>query len=114
MLLASKRTNLVQEGILDGGFCHGSSGVAHIFNRFYLETGREEFNEARGYWLKKTLEFSKEGDGIGGFKMYLGLEDKYVGESNLLEGATGIAMVLLGFLENTQENMAWDACFLMN
>jgi len=114
MLETVKRKNPAKEGVVDAGFCHGSAGIAHIFNRFYLETGRKEFDDARWFWVKKTLEFGEQPNGIGGFKMYVGLEDKYVSESNFLEGATGIAIVLLGFLSEEKENIAWDACFLMN
>ena len=114
VLFAAKRKDLEAESVFDAGFCHGSAGIAHIFNRFYVETGRNEFDEARWFWLKKTLEFGKETSGIGGFKTYLGLENKYVPEAGFLEGATGVAMVLLSFLSKKKENIAWDACFLMN
>ena len=115
MIKAAKRKDCKQEGVRDAGFCHGSAGIAHIFNRFYWETGREEFDEARWYWIHKTLEFGNKPGGIGGYKRFAGEDTpEYVTEANFLEGATGIALVLLGFLAERKENIAWDACFLMN
>ena len=114
MVKATERRDLKLDNVIDAGFCHGSSGIAHIFNRFYMETRREEFNIASIYWVEKTLELGIESGGIGGFKAYSGVENKYILESNFLEGASGIATALLGFLTNEKENIAWDACFLMN
>jgi len=114
MLLASTRRDLSMNGVQDAGFCHGTAGIAHIFNRFYWETNREEFDKAGKYWIEKTLAFGIYTDGIAGFKTYLGIEEKYIIESNFLEGATGIAMVLLSSLAAEKEHIAWDACFLMN
>ncbi|MDJ1470235.1 lanthionine synthetase C family protein [Xanthocytophaga flava] len=60
-LLASKRT-INNSGIImhpnmsvyDTGFCHGTSGVAHIFHRFYQSTGLDEFSKCALYWLDHT------------------------------------------------------------
>lgn len=35
----------------DAGFCHGASGIAHIFNRLYLQTDNTVFGESRNYWI---------------------------------------------------------------
>ena len=44
MLLCSNRIDLKENAVVDAGFCHGTSGIAHIFNRFYLDTKIEKFN----------------------------------------------------------------------
>jgi lantibiotic modifying enzyme len=115
MLLASKRKNSKDGNIVDAGFCHGTAGIAHFFNRFYLETGRNEFKEASQYWLTETMAYGTGPDGIAGFKKYTTEPGKeHIEEPGFLEGAAGIAMVLLGLLNTTKESIAWDACFLMN
>jgi len=54
-------------GVVDACFCHGSSGLAHIFNRLYQASNDEALSEASRYWIERTLRFSKPGDGPAGY-----------------------------------------------
>ena len=68
---STKRRNLKEEGVLDAGLCHGSSGISMIFRRMYIETQQREFADARDYWIEKTLNFSIFNDGLAGYKTYV-------------------------------------------
>lgn len=113
MLHSSKRRDLKENSVLDACFCHGTSGIAHIFNRFYKETGRKEFNEARWYWLHKTLEMATCNNDFADYKMWKG-EKGWKNEYGLLEGISGIGLVLLGFLTHDIKNLNWDECLLLS
>jgi lantibiotic modifying enzyme len=110
---ASFRRDLDGNGLKDAGICHGTAGLAHIFNRFYLETGKPSLKDAANYWLLQTLEIGKTTEGQG-FPAWQGEEKGYVKEFSLLEGTSGIALALLGFIDTHQENIAWDSCLLLS
>lgn len=114
MLHSTKRKQLGLNGIHDATFCHGSSGLAHIYNRFYKETSIKEFDEARWYWLGETLKMDKWVDGSAGYKTWGGNERGYYTEYSLLEGSIGIAMMLLGFLGDDTGCMDWDNSLLLS
>lgn len=41
LMESTKRRNLKEEGVLDAGLCHGSSGISMIFRRMYIELNKE-------------------------------------------------------------------------
>jgi len=94
--------SLLQEDtyISDAGICHGSAGIAMIFNRMYLNTGISEFRLATDYWIKETLKL---------------LDERMMSVSNndnsLLTGLSGIELVLLSYL--TKDSQLWDELFLL-
>jgi lantibiotic biosynthesis protein len=102
--------------IFDAGICHGTSGLAHIFNRFYQATGEDIFKEAAINWFEHTLEMRVHENGIAGFAAFH-LEDdfqtpQWQAEPGLLEGATGIALALLAATTNVQPD--WDRMLLLS
>lgn len=113
MLNSSKRRDLKENKIIDAGICHGTAGIAHIFNRFYKETHIKEFDDARWYWLNETLNMAKFDDGLAGYKSFYGNQG-WRNEFGLLEGIAGIGLVLLGFLTDDLEDLSWDRCLLLS
>lgn len=111
-LRATVRITPKQTGLVDAGLCHGTSGVAHIFNRFYQESGQDEFRLARNYWLEQTLNLATFTDGLAGYKTYQ--QENWVLDSSLLEGVTGISLALRSCLEEDATNLSWDTLFLLN
>jgi len=104
-------------GCTDAPFCHGTTGLAHQYNRFYKLTGNEVFKYASENWLQITQEqFYKPGEGAGGYYFRTHNKEKNVFEMTsqfgLLEGSAGIALVYLSCLYNI--NPDWDAIFLTN
>ncbi len=113
MLHASKRRDLKENSVIDAGLCHGTSGIAHIFNRFYQATKIEEFKEAAIYWFNETLNMAKFEDGLAGYKTWMG--EDYGGwqnSSGLLEGTAGIGLALLAAI--SYEEPKWDRCLLLS
>lgn len=46
LLHSAKRRDLLLNGAVDAGLCHGTAGIAHIFNRMYGYTKLEELKDA--------------------------------------------------------------------
>ncbi len=114
LIFNSKKRDLKLCGIKDACFCHGTSGVAHIFNRFYLETNISEFENASRFWLNETLKKSEWKEGSVQFKNWKNSDIGFQNDLGLLEGTTGVGLVLLGFLLNKKEDLNWDKCFLLS
>ena len=87
--------------VSDASICHGSAGIAMIFNRMYLNTGIPEFHVATNYWIKETLRLLEE-------KREPILNSDY----SLLTGLSGIGLVLLSYISN--DSQSWDELFLLS
>ncbi len=109
---ASIRRDLKENGVMDACFCHGTSGIAHIFNRMWRETGMPECRDAAAYWIGQTLKMAKFEDGLAGYKTWQGAERGFRNEYGLLEGIAGIGLVLLAYLSD--EEPTWDECLLLS
>lgn len=107
-----KNTNL--KYATDASFSQGTSGVAHIFNRLYKETGSKKFNQARYYWLDETLKMSKYKDGLVGYKSWVDEKSGFESNYGLFDGISGIGLVLLGFLTDDVDDLSWDRCLLLS
>jgi lantibiotic biosynthesis protein len=111
---ANNRKDLNINAIRDCGLCHGSAGVAHIFNRFYWETGDKAFKSTADYWTQVTLDMATHNDeGLAGYAAYRAVGDTpWILEYGLLEGIGGIGLALLGSLNN--ESVSWDQCMMIS
>lgn len=114
MINCSKRKDLKINNIKDAGFCHGTSGIAHIFNRFYYTTKSNYFKDAREYWIRETLHILDKYHKVYDYLPF-NPEDNNVKDLNktsgLLEGISGIGLTLIGYLE--PESTDWDNTFLI-
>ncbi|MBN8696468.1 MAG: lanthionine synthetase C family protein [Bacteroidetes bacterium] len=108
---SSERKSMEKNNIIDAGVCHGTSGVALLFYRFYIETGDSLFYETSLFWIEKTKDFEKRGKGVDGFKSYAGHNDWSL-EIGLLEGLIGIALV--GDTILNKKDSKWDRCLLLS
>jgi class I lanthipeptide synthase len=45
-----------QAGVTDAGLCHGSAGLAHLFNRLYQLTAEPALADAARFWIERTLD----------------------------------------------------------
>ncbi len=102
-------------GIRDACFCHGTAGLAHIYNRMYQATGEPTLGRAAVYWLERTLDFYRRARDDGG-SWVRGSRDRaeegpWTG-TGLLEGAAGVALVLLA--ATTPVEPVWDRMFLVS
>lgn len=113
MLHAAKRRDLQKNGVVDAGICHGTAGIAHIFNRFYRDTQLDAFKDATDYWIDQTLKMAKFKDGLAGYKSWQGPKLGWKNEYGLLEGIAGIGLVLHSYLHPEIEP-TWDRCLLLS
>jgi hypothetical protein len=81
--------------VVDASICHGSAGLAHIFNRLYQATGQSVFRSAAEEWLQHLVE--------------TWCPDA---EPGLLTGAAGVGLVLLA--ASTPHEPRWDRLFLLS
>jgi lantibiotic biosynthesis protein len=102
-------------GVRDAGFCHGAAGLAHIYNRMYQATGEPKLGRAAVYWLERTLDFYRLARDDGGSWVQGGKDPAEGGPwtgIGLLEGAAGVALVLLA--ATTSVEPLWDRMFLIS
>jgi lantibiotic biosynthesis protein len=113
LLQTTSRKDPVKESVNDAGICHGTAGIAHIYNRMYHYTGIETFRDSAIYWLHETLNKSVFEDGLAGYKAWH--TEKYGGWTNevgILEGIAGIGLVFLAAISNIEPK--WDECFFLS
>ena len=104
-----------ETGVVDACFYHGSAGLAHVFNRMYQATGEPTLGRAAVYWLERTLDFYRLARGNGGSWVQASKDRAEAGPwtgIGLLEGAAGVALVLLA--ATTSVEPAWDRMFLVS
>ncbi len=79
-------------GVRDAALCHGASGLAHVFGRWFHATGEPAFRDSARAWLARALALPRPL------------------EPCLLEGAVGLALALLAALGH--EEPRWDRMML--
>ena len=104
------RRSLPDTGIQDASFCHGSSGLCHIFYKLYRKTGKRIFKEATKYWLEITLSLLYS---HGNLYYLIEPQTNYWGDNPyLLEGCSGTGIILEELLY--QKDFNWDECFMLS
>ncbi|WP_448620842.1 lanthionine synthetase C family protein [Geodermatophilus sp. URMC 65] len=103
-----------EAGVVDAGFCHGTAGLAHLYNRLYQATGDPRLGRAAVHWLERTLEWCDLARAGGGSWV---APDPDPGQApwagiELTRGVTGIALVLLAAA--TPVEPSWDRMFLLS
>ena len=111
LIHTTTRKALQENLVVDACFCHGTAGIAHIYNRMYQYTGMEPFKNAVLYWLDQTLKMAVSDDGAAGFKVWCG-DNVWQNRYCLLDGIAGIGMVLMAAVSDVEPS--WDRCFLLS
>jgi lantibiotic modifying enzyme len=94
------------------GLCHGTAGIAHLFNRLYQWTAEPELADVARHWVRRTLELRRE-HGIGGYADWpvdVADDRKWKRDAGLLEGAAGVALALLASISAVEPS--WDQVLL--
>ena len=113
LLHSSKRRDLIENMVVDAGLCHGAAGIAHIFNRMFINTKIQEFKDAADYWFKETLKMAKFEDGFAGYKIWRTEEQGgWTNDFSFLEGIAGIGLALISAVSDIEP--AWDECLLLS
>lgn len=88
--------------VTTAGFCNGAAGLAQYCKTLYRETGLEVYQDGYLYWIERTILLLEEDLEKG----------RYAGkEQELLDGALGIAFVLLSYVSNT--DLRWSSALLL-
>lgn len=96
---------------LDAMFCHGTSGISYLFNKFYYLTGDERYLKESNFWLEKTLTFAVHRDAPGGYKKMENPQYSiWVNGYGILDGIAGIGLTFLSFLK---PDLDWDKSMLL-
>ena len=86
---------IADSDVVEVSICHGSAGLAHIFNRLHQSTGSEVLRASAQAWLGPVLDDWRPG-----------------AEPGLLTGAAGIGLVLLAAATDVEPR--WDRLFLLS
>jgi lantibiotic modifying enzyme len=103
-----------ETGVVNACFCHGAAGLAHLYNRMYQATGKEQLRRAAFSWLERTLEIYRLARDSGDRWVQGRWDQKpwtWTG-IDLVEGAAGVALVLLA--ATTSVEPIWDRMFLVS
>jgi lantibiotic biosynthesis protein len=105
-----------RSGVRDAGLCHGSAGLAHLFNRMYQETGEPRLADVSRRWFEQALDFRQPGLGLAGYRAFQveddGVTERWRADPGLLEGVAGIGLALLGGLGDFEP--AWDRILMLS
>jgi lantibiotic biosynthesis protein len=98
-------------GVVDAGLCHGSAGLAHLFNRMYRMTAEPILADAARFWVERTLELCSAAapgrDATLTDAAWPGCDGP-----GLLEGAAGVAVALEAAC--TTAEPIWDQMLLVS
>jgi hypothetical protein len=104
-----------ESGAVDAPICHGTAGLAHIYNRLYQASGDEELRRAAVLWIERTLDMRKDGAGIGGYLTAIRNESgetTFEPDTTFLSGAPGVAMALAAAVSDAEP--VWDRVLLLS
>jgi len=113
MLIKISGRRLKEEtNIIDPYFCHGSSGVAFLFQNLLRKTGKLEFGLAGTYWSEQTASVLGD-DGRLCMDSVLSSREKLgVEEYSVLSGKSGIALSLTSYLKPNLK-IDWSECLFL-
>lgn len=113
LLKNTLRKSFEETSVIDAGFCHGASGIVHIFNKLWKKTNQESFLRSAEFWLEQTLAYSSGKAAEEGYKFLVGnFEERSLKNcTTLLEGSTGVALTYLSYLN--PEFSDWDESMLL-
>jgi len=107
---AAKRKDKAEAGVKDTGLCHGSCGIANIYDFMYKETEDPFFKETAEFWMDQVLKMGTH-QGNAGYLQWMGSEKKWREETNVLEGIAGIGLAMISFLATFDTK--WNECLMI-
>lgn len=99
---------------VDTTLCHGTAGIAHLYNRFYQATGDPELKEAALAWYRRTLDMQRPGEAFAGLLSWTippAGPGRWEGEHGFLTGIAGTGLALLAAVTGVEP--AWDRVMLV-
>ncbi len=93
------------------GLSRGTSGIVMLCHTIYDLTNQNFALKATERWLEITLNNATHENGLAGYKDFDNIfQHKWINSYNLLDGISGIGLVLLSPISG---NWNWNRCFLM-
>ncbi len=110
---STSRIDLKENAVTDAALCHGTAGIAHIYNRLHNYTKIIDFQGSAEYWFDESLKMAKFFNGIAGYlSPNFDTNTNYVNQAGLLEGATGIGLAMLAAISDVEPS--WDEALLLS
>lgn len=104
----------LNQGIFSPTFCHGYSGLAYIYYKFYVLSKKQKFLDESERLLEKIISFYDENLPFGFPNIELDKKGKKLYNSvGLLDGVAGTLLTILE-LSLTTKKTEWDTAFLLN
>lgn len=104
--------SLKKEHISDPSICHGTVGIAHMYNRVFQETKIEQFKDSSLFWFEETFKMTAFENGVADFKKWFSCHENSVDECSVLVGASGIGLALISAI--SKSNYEWDGCLFLS
>jgi len=100
-----------QSGVVDASLCHGSAGLAHLFNRMYQMTAEPALADAGRFWVERTLDLCSTAAPGRDATLTDAAQPAWNG-LGLLEGAAGVAVALQAATTTVEPD--WDQMLLVS
>lgn len=110
---SSQRKSPQDSMILDAELCHGTTSLAMMFEYMNQQTGKPLFRETRDFWIGQTLGMKRFEDGLAGYKTWQGFDKDWSKEYALLDGASGIGLMLMSILPKWSGGTKWMEFFML-
>jgi lantibiotic biosynthesis protein len=111
--LDAARRPFADTRVVDASLCHGTAGLAHLFNRMYHATGEPRLGEAATDWVRHTIEMRGAPNEAAGFLFY-GMDDDggddWAPKRRFPDGVVGVGLALLGCISDVAPD--WDRVLL--
>lgn len=111
LLVRTMKRSTEETGVVDATVCHGTAGLAHLFNRAFQATRRPSFALAAQRWFAATLEMRVPGARFGGFRNWWPEVGEWHSDGGLLTGSAGIGLALLAATSDVEPT--WDRPLLI-
>ncbi len=113
-IASAARRDAATSNVCDAGLCHGSASVCMMYHYMYRQTGLPLFERTRDYWLDRTLQWGHMDDGLAGYKIWHWTDRSWSLGYGLLEGISGIGLMLLSLAEPEMESAKWMNFFMLD
>jgi lantibiotic modifying enzyme len=108
------RRPIEQAGVCDAMICHGSAGLAHLYNRLWQGAGDPLFAHTARIWLADVFRWRQPGTGVAGLRSWTTKPGSdvlgWVDDHSLLTGVIGVGLTLLAAITSVEP--AWDRILL--
>ena len=101
---AARGTDPEDSEIVDAALCHGSAGLAHLFNRMHQASGDPLLAEAARAWFRYTVDMQQPGIGIAGYEFFTVPDWQPL--TGFLSGLSGLGLGLLAGVSSIEPG--WD------